>query len=397
LSKVTKRQQRRIDNHQKNVEKSERKQQLRKANKKMRRNLSSKGARRKDWFADDVMHDEDYDEFERIMPRDETDRRRSVEQVAYQPTEEAPEEVEIDADLIAGRVIEVSKGLCRVQIDGRVVLCSLRGNLDVAETGFTNVVAVGDEVYVREDGADGGVVEIVKPRQRFLARPDVFNSHLLQILVANIDQLLIVASWREPHLWPELIDRYLVVAARNDIPALIGVNKVDLVEDAGELDATLRPYRELELPVILTSTLTGAGINQLHTRLVDQTTVLTGLSGVGKSSLISALDPSLNLRTGSVGEAGGRHTTTQANWLSLTAGGAVVDTPGIREFGLSGLYQHELIEFMPDLADHAVGCRFNDCRHLDEPGCAVRAAVESGDLAASRHQSYTKMLSELPE
>jgi ribosome biogenesis GTPase len=149
--------------------------------------------------------------------------------------------------------------------------------------------------------------------------------------------------------------------------------------------------------VVLTSTLTGAGINALHTRLIDQTTVLTGLSGVGKSSLISAVDPNLHLKTGSVGDAGGRHTTTQANWLSLAAGGAVVDTPGIREFGLSGLVQDELIDFMPDLADMAAECRFNDCRHLDEPGCAVRAAVEAGELAQSRHYSYTKMLAELPE
>jgi ribosome biogenesis GTPase len=148
---------------------------------------------------------------------------------------------------------------------------------------------------------------------------------------------------------------------------------------------------------LLTSTLTGAGLIPLHDRLIDQTTVLTGLSGVGKSSLITAVDPSLNLKTGSVGEAGGRHTTTQANWLPLAAGGAVVDTPGIREFGLSGLTQDDLIEFMPDLAEFAAGCRFNDCRHLDEPGCAVQAAVKSGELAESRHYSYTKMLRELPE
>ena len=305
--------------------------------------------------------------------------------------------VEIDDDLLAGRVIEVSKGLYRIQTDERVVLCSLRGILDVTETGFTNAVAVGDEVYIREDGGGGGVIEHITARRSFLGRPDVFNSHLIQVMVANIDQMLIVASWREPHLWPELIDRYLVVAARNDLPALIGVNKVDLVEDATELDETLRPYRELEIPIMLTSTLTGVGLNQLHERLVDQTTVLTGLSGVGKSSLISAVDPELNLRTGSVGDAGGRHTTTQANWWPLTAGGAVVDTPGIREFGLSGLFQDELIEFMPDLADLAIGCRYNDCRHLDEPDCAVKAAVEAGDLAESRHYSYTKMLRELPE
>ncbi|HLV36737.1 MAG TPA: ribosome small subunit-dependent GTPase A [Spirillospora sp.] len=399
--------QKQVERHIKGMNKSARRQQLQKASKKMRRNQSSKKGRRKDWAAGfDVLDEweapDDYEDFERIMPRDEGERRRAVESMAFQPatseTEAEDAALANDPDTLTGLVIEASKGLFRVQIENRIILCGLRGSLSVAETGFTNAAAVGDQVIVREDGAGGGVIEAVLPRRSLLARPDVYDTHLRQIIVANVDQLLVVSSWREPHIWLELIDRYLIVAERNQLPAVICVNKIDLLEDAAELDAALRPYRQLGYPIVVTSTLTGDGIERLRGLLAGQTTVLAGLSGVGKSSLIAAVEPGLNLRTGEISDKRqeGRHTTTQATWLSLTSGGAVVDTPGIREFGLSGLYQADLIDFMPDLAEHAGGCRFNNCLHVDEPGCAVRAAVERGQVAQSRYDSYTKLLTTLP-
>ncbi|MAS34891.1 MAG: ribosome small subunit-dependent GTPase A [Anaerolineaceae bacterium] len=401
-----------IDRYVKGMNKSTRRQQLQKANKKMRRNQASKKARRKDWIPGnlDVVDDwdeleewDDYEDSERIMPRDEGERRRAVESVAFQPAAKAEaDEGETafidDEDTLTGMVVEVSKGLFRVQVDDQTLLCSLRGNLSVTETGFTNAAAVGDQVIVRVDGAGGGVIEAVLPRRSLLARPDTFYSHLQQIIVANVDQLLVVSSWREPHIWLELVDRYLIVAERNHIPAVLCVNKIDLLQDPAELAATLRPYRDLGYTVVVTSTVTGAGIEQLRALLADQTTVLAGLSGVGKSSLISAAEPGLNLRTSHISDKRqeGRHTTTQATWHPLAAGGAVVDTPGIREFGLSGLYQADLIGFMPDLEPHAAGCRFNNCLHMDEPDCAVRAAVENGQVAASRYDSYKQILSTLP-
>jgi len=308
------------------------------------------------------------------------------------------DEIAPDPGILTGRVIEVSKGLFRVQIEDRTVLCSLRGNLNATETGFTNAAAVGDHVTIREDGVGGGVIQSVLPRRTLLARPDVYASHLQQVIVANVDQLLIVSAWRDPHIWLELIDRYLIVAARNNLPAIICINKIDLMQDAAELDATLRPYRQLDIPIVITSTRTGAGIEQLRALMIGQTTVLSGLSGVGKSSLISTVEPGLNLRTSDVGEYrhDGRHTTTQATWLPLKLGGAVVDTPGIREFGLAGLYRTDLIDFMPDLAQHADNCRFNNCLHKDEPDCAVRAAVETGQVAASRYDSYKQILETIP-
>ena len=400
-SKNTARQQKRIDNHQKSMEKSESRKKLRSAKKKMRRNQAPKKARRKNWIADDWDEFEnDVDDFERIMPRDEGDRRRAIEQTAYtaSPAADDPSAAIVDDDTTVGLVVEVSKGLCRVKVDDRVLLCSLRGNLALEETGYTNAVAVGDDVVVVEDGAGGGAVEAVLPRRTALARPDSFYSHLQQVIVANVDQLLVVSAWREPHIWLELVDRYLIVATRNDLPAILCVNKIDLMEDAAELDATLRPYRELGYTIVLTSTVSETGVDKLRGLLADQTTVLTGLSGVGKSSLISAVEPGLELRTSHISDKRqeGRHTTTQATLLPLAAGGAVVDTPGIREFGLSGLDRSDLVAFMPDLADHAAGCKFNNCLHLDEPECAVREAAAAGAVAESRYRNYRVILDSLP-
>lgn len=400
-----------IKSHQKGAEQRERQRQLKSANKKMRRNQAPKKARRKDWLPGgvDVLDDldafdnwDDYETSERIMSRDESERRRAVEAVAFRQaviTDQSDDEAAPhDPAAVTGRVIEVSKSLFRVQVEDRTVLCSLRGNLSISETGYTNAAAVGDQVVIREDGAGGGVIQSVLPRRTLLARPDVFASHLQQVLVANVDQLLIVSAWRDPHIWLELIDRYLIVAARYNLPAIVCVNKIDLMQDAAELDAAMRPYREMDIPIVITSTRTGAGIERLRALMIGQTSVLSGLSGVGKSSLISAVEPGLNLRTSDVGEYrhDGRHTTTQATWLPLKLGGAVVDTPGIREFGLSGLYRAELIDFMPDLAQHAEDCRFNNCLHRDEPGCAVRAAVETGLVAASRYDSYKQILETIP-
>lgn len=400
-SKNSAQQQRRISNHEKQMARSEERKKLRSAKKKMRRNQAPKQARRKDWMTDDWDELDDGSAVERIMPLDEGERRRAIEQSAFavKPDEDTPATMVIDENTITGLVIEVSKGLCRIVVDDRTLLCGLRGNLVVEETGYTNAVAVGDEVAVLEDEAGGGVVEAVLPRRSVLARPDTFSSHLQQVIVANADQLLVVSAWRDPPIWLELIDRYLIVAARNDLPAIVCINKIDLLEDAAELDTTLRPYRDMGYPIVITSATTGAGIDQLRALLADQTTVLAGLSGVGKSSLVAAAEPGLELRTGVVSEhsGAGRHTTTQATLLPLSTGGAVVDTPGIREFGLSGLYQADLIDFMPDLADHAAGCRFTDCLHISEPDCTVRMAVETGNIADSRYHSYQQILGTLAQ
>jgi ribosome biogenesis GTPase len=340
----------------------------------------------------------EFEQSERVMPRGERERRRTILATALANTaeeeadgSETPPPTEISG--LRGTVVEVSSGLCRVELGGRTLMCGLRGSLSATDTGFTNVVAVGDEVLVFDDGSGRGVVEQVLPRRSALARPDVFRSHLQQVIVANADQLLIVASWRNPTFWPELLDRYLIAAERNRLNPLICINKIDLAEDMPACQEALQPYQALGYPIIFASALTGVGIDNLRDILRGRITALAGMSGVGKSSLLAAAQPGLQLRTGAVSQASGegQHTTTQVTMLPLTHGGFVVDTPGIREFGLSGLSKAELIQFYPDLAGVGAGCRFADCTHRHEPDCTVKAAVAQGSLSATRHSNYRKI------
>lgn len=383
-------------------EKDRQRRKLQKANKAVKRNREARAPRRKNWL--DVLDDDlealdGVQGFERIMPLDENDRRRRVVDVASDPDEARESEAPSAPDALQGRVLEVSTGLCRVALNGRSVLCDLRGSLSAADSGFTNVVTVGDRVLISRTASDSGVVEQVLPRRNTLTRPDPFYSHLQQLLAANVDQLLIIAAWRQPHLWPELIDRYLIAAERSAITPVICVNKIDLATDPETLDAAIRPYRELDHRVLLTSATAGRGLDDLRDQLRGKVSVLAGLSGVGKSSLLTAVQPDFQLRVGAVNEelGHGRHTTTQSNMLPFGPDGYVIDTPGIREFGLFGLTRAELIAYYPDLAAHAGRCRFSDCTHQHEPDCAVRAGVQAGTIDATRYHNYTKIWDSLPD
>jgi ribosome biogenesis GTPase len=285
-----------------------------------------------------------------------------------------------------------------VVLADRVLACGVRGTLTSHDTGFTNVIAVGDRVLVSLDGAEQGVVEAVMPRRSVLARSDPFYTHLQQVVVANLDQVLIVASWQEPPLWAELIDRYLIAAERSGIAALICVNKVDLSKDFRTVRAEVQPYVELGHRLLFTSAVTGEGVTHLRRELRQRMTALVGLSGVGKSSLLAAVQPGLQLRTAAVSEHSGegRHTTTQISLLPLEVGGFVVDTPGIREFGLGGLTRSELMRFYPELVPFADRCRFSNCSHTHEPGCAVKAAVARGRISGMRYHSYERIYVSLP-
>jgi ribosome biogenesis GTPase len=397
--------------YNKAMKKHVRTQGLRKASKHIKRRQKNKKPRRKDWIdaAYDELDELEFDNFERIMPIGERERRRHVEEMAganaqrKQNSEElspsTPQNPAQEIEGLQGLVVEVSTGLCLVDLGGETILCSIRGSLTASETGFTNVVAVGDKVLVNKNGSNDGVVEAILPRSKSLARPDVFYTHLRQVVAANVDQVLVVASWREPHLWLELIDRYLIASELNDLTCLICINKIDLVEDHNDLQAAIKPYHELDKLVILTSARNGTGIDKLREVLRDRTTVLAGLSGVGKTSLLNALHTGLQLRTRQVSTrwSQGRHTTTQSSMLSLEFGGFVVDTPGIREFGLAGVHRPDLADHFPEMAHLINRCQFTNCTHLDEPECAIRKAVANGVVAESRYHSYQKIYATLPE
>jgi ribosome biogenesis GTPase len=410
------------DNHTmsdylKDLEKHIHKERLRESRRKTGARDKTKKPRQKNWMPDsfDDWDDVYLETHESIYSPGERERRRMVEKMAFSNTVNGGEQKKHStnnhdrsfegAEGEEGLVIEGS-GLYRVEIEEEQLLCSLRGSLKSQETGFTNVVAVGDRVIVKRSEGDRGVIESVMPRRSVLARvymPDRdISSDLRQIIVANVDQVLIVASWREPYIWPELIDRYLITAQRNDLDAVICVNKVDLVEDQDTFNETLRPYRDLGFRIILTSAKVGTGITELNRLLEDRTTAFMGLSGVGKSSLLKAIDPELQLRTQGVIERGlytgqGRHTTTQSSLIRLNGNTTVVDTPGIKEFGLSGLRQSDLSAWYPEMEDHTPRCKYSDCTHINEPECGVRAAVEAGEIAEIRYQNYCAIFECLPE
>ena len=395
-----------VEKHLKSLAKALRGGGLKSARKKLRRNLNPKAPRRKDWSDADVDESDElaYGQLERFMPRDEGDRRRALEQAAFRPAEveeSTSRPGSVDAGAKAGTVVAVSSGSARVLLEGRELACGIRGSLTAVESEFTNAVAVGDEVVVSEDASGGAMVEAVLARRTALVRPDVFHRHRRQMVVANADQLLVVSSWRDPTIWLELIDRYLIAALRSGLEPIICVNKVDLAEDKAELQDTLLPYHGLGYPTALTSAVTGEGVDELRRLLADRTTVVAGLSGTGKSSLLSVVQPGLHLKTGAIskqrGRTVGRHTTAQATMFRLEAGGAVVDTPGIQQFGLAGLRRHELAGFFPEMTALASSCRFNNCSHAEEPDCAVMAAQGAGSLAASRYHSYTAIHATLPE
>jgi ribosome biogenesis GTPase len=385
----------------------EEQKQMRRARKQIKRHRQ-KRVRQRDWLPDsfedlDELYDLDSPETERVMPRGERERRQELLDAALAALREEGEmeQTALPTEVLGeqGTVVEVSSSLCRVELDDRLVVCTIRGSLSAEDTGFTNVVAVGDEVIVSENGAERGVVEAVLPRRSTLARPDVFHNHLKQVIVANADQLLIVASWRDPKLWPELVDRYLIAAERNGLSPAICVNKIDLAEDLAACRAELQPYTDLGYRVLFTSALNGKGVGKLRNLLHGQTTVLAGMSGVGKSTLLNAVQPGLQLRTAEVSDWShtGRHTTSQVSLIGLEMGGFVVDTPGIREFGLNALRQEDLIQYYPEIAAVQGRCRFGDCTHTHEPGCAVKAAVRQGNVSQTRFKSYTSIYVTLPK
>jgi ribosome biogenesis GTPase len=286
--------------------------------------------------------------------------------------------------------------------DGEERRCSVRGRVHLAgAVTAKTTLAVGDRVRVRPAGEREGAVEEVLPRTSVLSRPEpdrgrrrnVLRQH---ILAANVDRVAVVASAADPAFDTGLVDRVLTVAEWSKIPAIVVVNKADLVPREPEEIAV---YRGLGYDVFATSVVTGRGIDDLRRALVGRTSVVTGHSGVGKSSLLNAVEPGLGLAVGRLNEVTGRgrQTTAAAVLVPLSGGGAVIDTPGVREFGLYNVPPKELTWLFRDLREVAPRCRFGDCLHRGDPGCAVPAAVAAGSVAPWRYASYLRLLATLPD
>jgi ribosome biogenesis GTPase len=309
-----------------------------------------------------------------------------------------------------GTVTKLYGKACTVRPDSPLLEeyeCYLRGRLfEDPKIQF----AVGDRVEFdpveefHHHGASGdqdrltGVIHEIFPRRSALYRPPKKREREPQLVAANIDQLVIVSALKRPPYKTGLIDRYLIIADRSELPAVLCLNKIDLgqpneIERARKI---LRTYRDLGYPLILTSALTGEGCDELKDRLEDKRSVLVGHSGVGKSKLAGKIQPGVSLASSDVRRSGkGRHTTTVSSLIQLDFGGELVDTPGIRELGIADMRRKELAQHFDEFEPYLGKCQFKSCSHIPEPGCAVKEALKERKIRRARYESYERLYHEL--
>lgn len=328
---------------------------------------------------------------ERISRKGRMTRHRTiVSDDAEGDVGSAPSRAINETGCVAGRVLVSHGNACIVEADdGTRYECAVRQVVWSIAADDRTVVVAGDRVLIRPEGERQGAVERVEERHGVLTRKVKTQKH---VIVANVDQVLIVASAAEPNLKPSLIDRYLISAHLGEIEPVICINKADLVKPV-ELQPIVGIYAQLGYEVLLTSARLGLGISRLRQLLRGKESALTGQSGVGKTSLINAVEPGLNLRTFEVSvETGkGRHTTTNARLLELSFGGWVVDTPGIRQMDLWDVIPDEVEGYFREFHPFVRECKFPDCSHIHEKGCGIKRAVLRGYISHLRYESYCRI------
>ena len=279
--------------------------------------------------------------------------------------------------------------------DGETVRCRIRGRLRLKGVRSANPVVVGDEVACEADEGGDYVIADILPRRNYVIRRASNLSKESHIIAANVDQALLMASLRSPETPTEFVDRFLVTCEAYKVPVTILLSKLDL-QDAEAVAEFRAVYEGAGYRVLEVSVREGRGVEEVRELLAGRTTLVSGNSGVGKSTLIQAIDPSLDIRTGEISESHhkGRHTTTFSTMYPLAGGGAVIDTPGIKGFGLIDIDEAELWHYFPEMMRVAPACRFYNCTHTHEPGCAVTEAVKAGEIAWPRYESYLKIRDE---
>jgi ribosome biogenesis GTPase len=275
--------------------------------------------------------------------------------------------------------------------NGACVDCKLKGRLRIEGIKSTSPVVVGDRVLLEDD-----LIRDIEPRRNYIIRKSTNLSKQSHIIAANVDMAFIVITFHLPETPVEFIDRFLVAAEAYRIPACLVFNKTDLfsAKERVQVKKFADVYRTIGYQAIETSAIDSTGIDELRRMLAGKVSVMAGLSGVGKSSIINAVDPDVGARVGEISDyhQSGRHTTTFAEMFSLNGGGYIIDTPGIRGFGLIHIEKEELYHFFPEIFKLSADCAFHNCRHVNEPDCAVMDAVETGKISESRYRSYLNMM-----
>lgn len=370
--------------------------------------------RPKRWIGCDV--EQEYFGEERKIGKAERKMASAKDRSKYKKTDlrkqaNQPKEFKGDRESFErGRVLSIASQGIIVDVDGKTVNCTLRGLLKKEKTLSKNLVTVGDFVLFEQGSTpnEGWIVH-VEPRKSLLSRAENLSRRKEQLIAANIDQVIITVAVISPPLKPSLIDRYIIAAQKGGMQPVIVVNKIDLLNATQEeqeilehekalYHELLEAYKLANIPVIPVSTVTGEGIEQLRQAMQDKASVFSGQSGVGKSSLINLVTGQSLRIGGMVGKTNkGTHTTTMAQLLRLDFGGWCIDTPGIKSFGVWDLDKEEIEQYFPEIFLIGRQCRFPDCSHFQEEGCAVKEAVENGEISSMRYESYLTLMQSVSE
>lgn len=297
---------------------------------------------------------------------------------------------------VNGQVIQVGGGVYTVETGEDVIEASLRGRIKQEDRQGDQVV-IGDRVELLPGAENAYTIEAVRPRDTWLVRRTL-GGRKQKVVAANLDRLIVLASMRDPVVSPAVVDRLLVMGESGGLACVVALTKADLAdEDGQEFPFPLEEYERAGYPVHLVSVVTGRGMEEMTSVLCRGSSALVGPSGVGKSSLVNYVEPSASLSTAEVGRRSraGRHTTVSSRLIRLGCGGRVADTPGFSDVGLGDVDGRRLAACFPEMRPYLSDCRFRDCTHVHEPGCAVLDAVEEGSVSRRRHQSYVEIRDEI--
>lgn len=288
-----------------------------------------------------------------------------------------------------------SRYLVRKQ-DGEILECVLKGKIRLDGRKTTNPVAVGDVVEVEADENGDYVISAIQPRKNYIIRKSINLSKQAQILASNLDQAILVVTMVAPRTSLGFIDRFLITAEAYSVPAILVFNKSDMMDEEllGLQQEISSIYEKIGYKCIVISSTEKKNLEEVKQLLKDKTTLVSGHSGVGKSTFINAIEPSLDLKTGDISAVHlkGMHTTTFAELHPLSFGGFIIDTPGIKELGLVEMKKEEVGHYFPEIRERMNDCKFNNCLHVNEPGCAVKKALDAGEISEERYYSYLGIL-----